>query len=174
MDFRHHMYVPEVDPTTGAQHHERADHCHLLKRIANHTRNANYQELDLDAFDAAMRDHRTGLTLAALIGARKQSVKDAELLLSFKVASFMEDKGHAVNAAFVRTVACWHEASDGRGLTQLQRCRYNYHMLQYLLDELMPFHRQQYDFKILDVNRLVTIVIYSGALFEHNLSNKII
>ena len=35
VDFRHHIYVPEVDMTNGATHHERAAHVHLLKRIAH-------------------------------------------------------------------------------------------------------------------------------------------
>ena len=34
VDFATYMYVPEVDPTTGVEHHHRADHGHLLKRIA--------------------------------------------------------------------------------------------------------------------------------------------
>lgn len=35
VDFKHHLYVPETDKITGVVHHERADHCHLLKRIAS-------------------------------------------------------------------------------------------------------------------------------------------
>lgn len=38
VDFSSHLYVPEVDPVTGLVHHERSDHNHLLKRIANHLR----------------------------------------------------------------------------------------------------------------------------------------
>ena len=34
VDFAMYLYIPEVDPTTGRVHHERADHGHLLKRIA--------------------------------------------------------------------------------------------------------------------------------------------
>lgn len=34
IDFSMYMYVPEVDPITQAAHHERSDHCHILKRIA--------------------------------------------------------------------------------------------------------------------------------------------
>ncbi len=34
VDFAHHLYVPEIDSITGNEFHERADHGHLLKRIA--------------------------------------------------------------------------------------------------------------------------------------------
>lgn len=34
IDFATYMYVPEIDAVTGKAHHQRADHCHLLKRIA--------------------------------------------------------------------------------------------------------------------------------------------
>ena len=34
VDFSMYLYVPEKDTTTGEVHHERADHGHLLKRIA--------------------------------------------------------------------------------------------------------------------------------------------
>ena len=33
-DFTKYLYVPEIDKVTGHVHHERADHGHLLKRIA--------------------------------------------------------------------------------------------------------------------------------------------
>ena len=38
VDFSSYMYVPEKDPTTNDYHHERKDHCHILKRIAKRTR----------------------------------------------------------------------------------------------------------------------------------------
>lgn len=34
VDFSTYMYVPEIDPVTNTVHHERADHGHLLKRMA--------------------------------------------------------------------------------------------------------------------------------------------
>ncbi|KAK3716248.1 hypothetical protein QZH41_018049, partial [Actinostola sp. cb2023] len=52
-------------------------------------------------------------------------------------------------------LADWHEASDGRGLGQLERCRKNYKMLNYILDEWMPWHTSNYDFSTIDVNRPV-------------------
>ena len=39
--FRCHCYVPEMDPITGREFHEREDHTHLLKVIAIHTWRTN-------------------------------------------------------------------------------------------------------------------------------------
>ena len=46
-----------------------------------------------------------------------------------------------------------HEASDGRGLSQLQRSKYNYEMLNYVLDDWMPWHHENYDFPTIDIDR---------------------
>jgi hypothetical protein len=89
----------------------------------------------------------------ALQGIRKQSVPDAERLLSYRVANFLAGHGYNREAEYTETIAGFHESWDGRGLTQLQRCRANYRMLNYILDELMPWHREQYDFSLIDVNR---------------------
>lgn len=153
VDFSSHLYVPEIDSVTNKVHHERGDHCHILKRMATHTRELRYIHLSGDAFDAAMTSPDTGLTHAALVGLRKQSVDDAERLLSHRVGKFLGDNGFATEAEYVTTIADWHEASDGRGLSQLQRSKKNYAMLNYVLDELMPWHRQTYDFALLDINR---------------------
>ena len=162
VDFSLHLYVPEVDPITEETHHERADHNHLLKRIAKHTREGNNSDLNYERFDEAMQNHMTGLTHAALIGSRKQSVPDAEKLLSFHVAKFFRDNNYDAEAEYVETVAKWHEASDGRGLSQLQRCRQNYGMLNYILDEWIPWHRDVYDLSLLDINKYVL----SWAFFQ--------
>ena len=50
--------------------------------------------LNLDAFDEAMQVSKTGLT-HTLVGKQKQSVIDAEKLLSFHVATFVDEKGYA-------------------------------------------------------------------------------
>jgi hypothetical protein len=113
-----------------------------------------------EAFQQAMLSPKTSLTHAALVGARKQSVKDAELLLSFNVASFMQNENFPTEAKYVETIASWHEASDGRGLSELQRCKANYAMLNYLLDEWMPWHKTDYNFGLADINRY-NIYIYN-------------
>lgn len=65
----------------------------------------------------------------------------------------MEDKGYVMEQQYVQTIACWHEATDGRGLSQLERSHANYQMLNYILDEWMPWHRDLYDFLYADVNK---------------------
>lgn len=54
---------------------------------------------------------------------------------------------------YVRRIAEWHEASDGRGISQLQRCKQNYLMLNYLIAEWMPWYSG--DFSYVDINRCV-------------------
>ena len=51
----------------------------------------------------------------------------------------------------------WHEAADGRGLSELERCRKNYAMLNMILDDWMPWHRDNYDFASIDINRSIHI-----------------
>ena len=47
-------------------------------------------------------DSNTGLTHAALIGLRKQSVPDAERFLSFHIAKWMLENGFQVEGTFVQ------------------------------------------------------------------------
>lgn len=154
VDFSLYLYIPEVDPITEEVRHDRSDHNHVLKRIGKSTREGHNTGLNFDAFDAALKDPKSGLTHAALVGLRKQSVQDVERLLSVHVVKSMRDQGYHNEANYVEIISNWHEASDGRGLTQLQRCRYNYRMLNYILDQLMPWHKEMYDFTTIDVNRL--------------------
>ncbi|CAH3189061.1 unnamed protein product [Porites evermanni] len=82
-------------------------------------------------------------------------MKDAERMLSFLVAKFLREHGYEMEARYVQIVADWHEAADGRGISQLERCQKNYAMLNLILDEWMPWHRELYDFRSIDINRPV-------------------
>ena len=126
VDFYYHLYVLEMDPLTGFFYHERGDHCHVLKRIWKHTQEGVPENFNVLAFDAALMDPNTGLTHAALTGVRKQSVSDAERMLSYLVSKFLRDNGYENEARDVETVAGWNEAADGRGLSELERCRKNH------------------------------------------------
>jgi len=106
-----------------------------------------------ERFDEAMRNPMTGLTHAALLGSSKQSVPDAEKLFFFPVATFCKDNHYLAEAEYVETVALWHEASGGHGLSRLQRCRQNYQMLNYILDEWIPWHQDNYDLSTFDINK---------------------
>jgi hypothetical protein len=41
----------------------------------------------------------------------------------------MQRNGYDMEADYVSTIATWDEASDGRGMPQLQRCKANHKML---------------------------------------------
>ena len=157
VDFSCHLYVPEFDEQTGEYFHEREDHCHILKRIWRHTREEGPPGCNLQGFDDAMLHPGTGITQAALTGERKQSVQDAERMLSYLVAKFLEENGYGREGKYVRTVAGWHEAADGRGLSELQRCRKNYEMLNMILEEWMPWYKDTYDFSTIDINRYLLL-----------------
>ena len=146
--FRTHMYVPEKHPLTedGSEFHEREDFAHVLKvlfifrllslaniiflkRIAKSTRLGGPDKLQLDRFTEALYDEDSGLTYPALTGQRKQSVRDAENFFSKGVEEFMRKKGYTYEEKFVRCVRNWRRACDERGLSSLQRCRFNYDLL---------------------------------------------
>ena len=71
------------------------------------------------------------------------------------MANYMQKKGYQFEEKLIRTVANWRRACDERGLTELQRCKFNYQLLNLLLDDLMPWHSKSgfYDFSLLEVTR---------------------
>ncbi len=163
VDFSTYLYIPEIDEATGEAFHEREDHCHILKRIWKHTREAGPPGTNLQGFDDAMRDPNTGLTFAALTGKQKQSVVDVERMMSYLVAKFLSENGYEKEGEFVNIVAGWHEAADGRGLSEFERCRKNYAMLNMILDDWMPWHRTTPNFATIDINRYIRLhVIYKN------------
>ena len=159
VNFKEHLYVPEVSECTGEPQHEREDHNHVLKRIAGSLRKGHIPNVDVQAFVKAMHDPTTGLTYTALTGKRKQSVGDAEKLLSPAVGKWLNANGFLSEARFVEVVSNWHKASDGRGLSEAEREKYNLAMLDYLLEDWMPWFRDQRDYSTLDVNR------YNGHIY---------
>ena len=100
----------------------------------------------------ALEDPTSGLTYPALTG---QSVTDVERLFSAELLNFMEKKKYTEESKYIGTILGWRRAQDERGLSQSERCRNNYKLLNYILDELMPWHKTQYDFSLLEVNRYV-------------------
>lgn len=100
----------------------------------------------------ALHDQEACLTYTALTGERKQSVSDAERLFSSSLLAFMERKGFTCEANYIRVVLNWRRACDERGLNELQRSHFNQKMLNYILEELMPWY-QHYDYSYLEVNR---------------------
>lgn len=119
-------------------------------------REGGYDALNYEAFSEVLADPLSGLTHAALVGKWKQSVKYAERLLSYHVVNSLRRHGHNTEADYVKVIAQWHEASDGRGLRQLQGCKYNHEMLNFILDQRMPWHTENYDFATININRYYT------------------
>lgn len=103
----------------------------------------------------AVYDENAMLSYHALVGTRKQSVSDVEQIFSSRVLDFMERKGYATEAKYIRVVRNWRRACDERGITDEQRSVYNQDFLSYILDELMPWHSDPNlrDFSLLEVNQ---------------------
>ena len=47
INFRDHLYVPEVSERTGEPQHEREDHNHVLKRIAGSLRKGHIPDVEV-------------------------------------------------------------------------------------------------------------------------------
>ena len=59
-------------------------------------------------------------------------------------------------AHYIRAVLNWRSSCDKRGLSKQRRGQYNYQMLSFILDDLMPWH-EQHDYSYLEVNRYAQI-----------------
>ena len=143
----------------GEPQHEREDHNHVLKRIAGCLRMGQFPNVDLTAFVEAMHSPDTGLTHTALTGKRKQSVPDAEKLLSSAVAKWCKENGFPEEGRVAEVIANWHKASDGRGLNEETRRKYNLAMLEFILEDWMPYFKDQEerDYSRLDPNRFAKV-----------------
>ena len=140
--------------------HHREDHNHLLKRIVACLREGRLPGIDLRYMRDALHDPTTGLTYEALTGKNKQSVPDCERMISTGVISFLERKGHKSGANVLQLIRNWHRAVDGRGLSETQRSQFCEDMKSWLLDEWMPWHRNEPDYTLLDVNRYYNNVLF--------------
>ena len=109
----------------------------------------------MEYFEEAVHDRASFLTVTALRGVRKQSVEDVERLISDDMVRWMEQKGYVCEAEYLRSVRGWRRACDERGLSTDQRSQLNKAFLDYIVDDLMPWHRDQglRDFSLLEVTR---------------------
>jgi len=76
-------------------------------------------------------------------------------LFSSDLAEFMSSKGYHFEVKYILN---WRRASDERGLSERERSKLNYGLLNMILDDLMPWHSQKYDFSLLEVNRYMVIL----------------
>ena len=66
----------------------------------------------------------------------------------------MDGKGYTSKAHHLRIIRNWRCACDEQGLAGSQRSLYNNEFLEYLFDDLMPWHRNGLrDFSLSEVNR---------------------
>ena len=131
----------------------------FMQRIATSTRVGGPVQLKLERFGEALEDPTSGLTYQALTGKNKQSVRDAERLFSKSMLHYMKSKGYEFEAKYIEVIHNWRQASDERGLKEEERSKFNNEMLQYLKDELIPWHKD-YDLSTLEVNRYVIFYLY--------------
>lgn len=68
----------------------------------------------------------------------------------------MKKKGYSYEARYIEVIIGWRQACDQRGLSELERCKRNYKLLNFILEELMPWYSECYDSSLLEVNRYVT------------------
>jgi len=80
------------------------------------------------------------LTYPALVGSRKQSVQDAERLFSPSLLQYMKKNGHSYEARYIEVILGWRQASSQCALSELERCRRNYDLLNFILEELIPWY----------------------------------
>ena len=64
----------------------------------------------------------------------------------------MKKKNYQFEAKYIEIVMNWRRSADERGLSEIQRSHYNYNMLNFIMDELMPWHND-YDMSYLEVNQ---------------------
>jgi len=84
-------------------------------------------------------------------------VEDVERLFSSSLISWMDKKQYTSEASYLRVVHNWRQACDKRGISDVLRSQYNQQFLDYILDDLMPYHKDEglNDFSLLEVNRYV-------------------
>jgi len=179
------MYVPEVHPITGMEFHEREDDAHVLKVCGSKLIGMSYNLL-LILFPVenckfnAPRQQQRAKTGAFLWSVRRSGVITdipcpnwtAKAVGERRWTTHQRGNGGLHEKAWVylwsglhRGVFNWRPSSHERGLTQLQRTRYNYQTLMYLLDDLMPWHRD-HDYSVLEVNRYVHVHIRRSSCFN--------
>lgn len=105
--------------------------------------------MDLQGFDDAMLDASTGLTHVALT----ERVNSLSEMLKECFHSQLQSS-RMKRDTFVKLVMR-KSLQDGMrqlmGLTELQRCKQNYAMLNMILDEWMPWHKENPDFPTIEV-----------------------
>ena len=72
--------------------------------------------LDFEVFDDVLMDSLSGSTHVVVFDKRKQSLVNAEWLISLHIASLFFCSGHHQEACHIEVLTKWHEVSDGNQL----------------------------------------------------------
>ena len=137
-----HAYVPETDPITGEEFHEREDHGHLLNvyystlpmslvlttflmfsatencHVHKRRKKSQHQPRALPRGSEISRNTTDNVCLE---GDRKQSVRDAELMFNPNFLKWLVSKGYTAESEYVEAVLGWHHANEERGLSEEER-----------------------------------------------------
>ena len=73
-------------------------------------------------------------------------------MISPGVISFMERNGYHEDAKVIRLLHNWHKAVDGRGLTEEERSQHCKHLLEWIIEDWIPWTGDNPDYSLLDVN----------------------
>jgi len=98
--------------------------------------------------------------LNTLVGVRKQSVEDMERLFIKSMVEWMEKKGYDPEAKYLSIVRNWRRACDEGGISSDLRSQFNKNLLDYILDELIPWDKENRDLSFLEVKR------YKNSLYD--------
>ena len=123
----------------------------------------SYHRINCEYFKDALDDEGSNLTYSALVGLRKQSVEDAERLGSLDpwlpswIPSWRGTDRHYNEAKYINVINDWRRAWDERGLSESERSCFNCALLDYILDELIPWHKDICDYSTLEITRYTII-----------------
>ena len=95
------------------------------------------------------------VVLDTLVHRCPKTVEDVERLFSKTLVAWMDNKGYDFEARHLSVVHNWRRACDERGLPDTLRSQFNENFLEYLLDEMMPWHADEglNDYSLLEVNQ---------------------
>ena len=64
----------------------------------------------------------------------------------------MQNNNHKNEARVVEIILNWHKVNDGRGLSEEERRKYNLDLLDWILEDWMPWYWYCRDYSTMDVN----------------------
>ena len=67
-----------------------------------------------------------------------------------------QKQGVHVRSRYIQVIMNWRKSCDERGLNQMVRSQYNKEFLNFILDHLIPWHSEGYDYSSMEVNRYVS------------------